>query len=88
MTLFFLLIGLELERELYSGELSNLRDALLPTVAAIGGVVIPALIYFAFNASTASQAGWAVPTATDIAFALGILALLGSRIPTSLRAFA
>lgn len=87
MTLFFLLIGLELEREIYSGELSKFRDALLPLFAAAGGVVTPAVIYFLFNMDADNLAGWAIPTATDVAFALGILALLGSRTPTSLKAF-
>lgn len=87
MAIFFLLIGLELERELYSGELSNLRNALLPLFAAIGGIVAPALIHFSLNAGTPTQAGIAIPTATDIAFALGILALLGPIIPASLKVF-
>ena len=87
MAIFFLLIGLELERELYSGELSNPRNALLPIFAALGGIVTPALIHFAFNAGTATQAGIGIPMATDIAFALGALALLGSRIPASLKVF-
>ena len=85
MAVFFLLIGLELERELYSGELSNVKNALLPLVAALGGIITPALIHFAFNAGTPTQAGIGIPMATDIAFALGVLALLGKRIPASLK---
>src|SRR5687768_3387729 len=81
MAVFFLLIGLELERELYNGELSNLRNALLPIVAALGGVAMPALIHLFFNAGTPTQAGIGIPMATDIAFALGALALLGNRVP-------
>lgn len=87
MAIFFLLIGLELERELYSGKLSNLKNAMLPIFAALGGIVVPALIHFNFNAGTPTQAGLGIPMATDIAFALGILALLGSRVPTSLKVF-
>lgn len=87
MAVFFLLIGLELERELYSGELSNTRNALLPLFAAIGGIVTPALIHFAFNGGTPTQAGIGIPMATDIAFALGALALLGERIPAPLKVF-
>jgi NhaA family Na+:H+ antiporter len=87
MAIFFLFIGLELERELYSGELSNFKNALLPIVAAAGGIIFPALIYFSFNAGTETQAGIGIPMATDIAFALGVLALLGNRIPLSLKVF-
>ncbi len=87
MAVFFLLIGLELERELYSGELSNFQNALLPIYAAIGGMVIPAVIHFSFNAGTPTQAGIGIPMATDIAFALGVLAILGNRIPSSLKVF-
>ncbi|MFW5432353.1 MAG: Na+/H+ antiporter NhaA [Methylophilaceae bacterium] len=87
MAIFFLLIGLELKRELISGELSNFRHALLPITAAIGGMVVPAAIHFGLNAGTATQSGIGIPMATDIAFALGILALLGSRIPLSLKVF-
>jgi Na+:H+ antiporter, NhaA family len=87
MAIFFLFIGLELERELYSGELSSFKNALLPIIAAIGGIIVPALIHFGFNAGTATQAGIGIPMATDIAFALGVLALLGSRIPLSLKVF-
>jgi NhaA family Na+:H+ antiporter len=87
MAIFFLLIGLELERELYSGELSNLRNALLPIAAAIGGMIAPALIHLSLNAGTPAQAGFGIPMATDIAFALGVLAILGNRIPASLKVF-
>ncbi|MDB5800013.1 MAG: Na+/H+ antiporter NhaA [Rhodocyclales bacterium] len=87
MAVFFLFIGLELERELYSGELSSLRDALLPLIAAIGGICAPALLHFALNHGTPTQAGMGIPMATDIAFALGILALLGNRVPLSLKVF-
>ena len=87
MAIFFLLIGLELERELYSGELSNLKNALLPMFAAIGGMVAPALIHFSLNAGTPTQAGIGIPMATDIAFALAVLAILGNRIPASLKVF-
>lgn len=87
MAIFFLMIGLELERELYNGELSKLSNALLPIFAAVGGMLAPALIHLYFNADTSTQAGIGIPMATDIAFALGILALLGKRIPTSLKVF-
>jgi Na+:H+ antiporter, NhaA family len=87
MAVFFLFIGLELERELYNGELSNPRKALLPIVAALGGVLVPALIHFALNSGTPTQAGIGIPMATDIAFALGVLSLLGNRVPWSLKVF-
>lgn len=87
MAVFFLLIGLELERELYSGELSNFKNALLPIIAALGGTIAPAAIHYALNHGTASQAGIGIPMATDIAFALGALALLGARIPVALKVF-
>jgi len=87
MTIFFLLIGLELEREIYQGELSNIKDALLPIFAAIGGMAIPAGIYLAFNFNTVTQSGAGIPMATDIAFAIGILSLLGNRVPLSLKIF-
>jgi NhaA family Na+:H+ antiporter len=87
MAVFFLLIGLELERELYVGELSSVKNALLPIVAALGGVAVPAGIHYMLNAGTPTQAGTGIPMATDIAFALGALSLLGSRIPTSLKIF-
>jgi NhaA family Na+:H+ antiporter len=87
MAIFFLLIGLELEREIYSGELSTLRNALLPAFAAVGGMLAPALIHFALNGGSAAQAGFGIPMATDIAFALGALALLGSRVPSALKVF-
>ena len=85
MAIFFLLIGLELERELYSGELSNFKNALLPIFAAAGGIIFPALLHFSLNAGTGTQAGFGVPMATDIAFALGVLAILGSRVSASLK---
>ncbi|MDP1890600.1 MAG: Na+/H+ antiporter NhaA [Gemmatimonadaceae bacterium] len=87
MAVFFLHIGLELERELYSGELSQPSQAILPVVAAIGGMAMPALLHFAFNAGTPTQDGVGIPMATDIAFALGALAMLGSRVPAALKVF-
>ena len=87
MAVFFLLIGLEIERELYIGELSSLKKASLPLLAAVGGMAFPALFHFLFNRGTEFQNGIGIPMATDIAFALGVLALLGSRIPASLKVF-
>ncbi len=87
MAVFFLLIGLEIERELYIGELSDLKNAALPIFAAVGGMAMPAMIHFLFNRGTETQAGVGIPMATDIAFALGVLALLGSKAPVSLKIF-
>jgi len=87
MAIFFLLIGLEIERELYVGELSDLRNAMLPVFAAIGGITLPALFHFLLNRGTETQAGVGIPMATDIAFALGVLVLLGNRVPISLKVF-
>lgn len=87
MAIFFLLIGLELEREIYRGELSNFKNALFPIFGAIGGLLLPAGIYLVFNYGTATQSGIGIPMATDIAFALGILSLLGNKVPLSLKIF-
>jgi len=87
MTIFFLLIGLELEREIYHGELSNIKNASLPIIAAFGGMLVPAGIFLALNYGTATQNGAGIPMATDIAFAIGILSLLGSKVPPSLKVF-
>lgn len=87
MTLFFLVVGLEIKRELISGELSSLRSAVLPAVGALGGMVVPALIYAALNAGTDTSQGWGIPIATDIAFAVAVLVAFGPRIPTGLKVF-
>jgi NhaA family Na+:H+ antiporter len=88
MAIFFFLIGLELKREMLEGKLKNPRDVILPGMAAVGGMVVPALIYLAFNWSDPIlRGGWAIPAATDIAFAVGVLALLGKRAPSSLKIF-
>ncbi len=87
MALFFLLVGLELKREILVGELSSLKDAILPVAAALGGMVVPALIYHYLNAGTPAARGWGIPMATDIAFAVGILVLLAWRIPRNLVIF-
>jgi Na+:H+ antiporter, NhaA family len=87
MSVFFFVVGLELKREIIAGELSNIRKAALPIAAGAGGMIVPALIYWAFNRGTAGVSGWGIPMATDIAFALGILYLLGSRVPISLKVF-
>ena len=85
MALFFFVVGLEIKQELVTGQLSTRREAMLPAVAALGGMVVPALLYTAVNAGGDGASGWGVPMATDIAFALGVLALLGDRIPHSLK---
>ncbi len=87
MAVFFLLVGLEIKREVLVGELASPRKAALPLAAAAGGMIVPAAFYVAFNAGTPTAGGWAIPMATDIAFALGVLTLLGSRAPTSLKVF-
>ena len=87
MAIFFLLIGLELEREMYQGELSNIKNAALPIFGALGGMVVPAGLFLMLNYGTVTQNGAGIPMATDIAFAIGILSLLGNRVPTSLKVF-
>lgn len=88
MAVFFLLIGLEVKREMNQGALASRRQAVFPVIAALGGMVVPALVYLAFNAQDSiAREGWAIPAATDIAFALGVLALLGNRVPAALKIF-
>jgi len=87
MAMFLFVVGLELKREIMAGELSTFRKALLPIIAAVGGMIMPALIYIMFNPSGEVNDGWGIPMATDIAFALGIISLLGSRVPISLKIF-
>jgi len=87
MSMFFFLVGLELKREIMQGELASVRAAILPIAAAIGGMIFPALIYWLFTQGTTAVSGWGIPMATDIAFALGILYLLGDRVPMSLKVF-
>lgn len=87
MTIFFFVVGLEIKRELVAGELNDVRKAMLPAIAAVGGMVGPALIYLAFNAGRPGEAGWGIPMATDIAFAVGVMALLSKRVPPGLKVF-
>ena len=87
MTVFFFTVGLEIRREMKDGELSTVKKALMPVIAAFGGVVAPALIYVLVNHGTAASSGWGIPTATDIAFAVGILSILGDKVPVSLKVF-
>ena len=85
MTIFFFVVGLEIRREMHAGELSEVRRAALPLAAALGGMLVPALIFLSMNLGRPSVSGWAVPMATDIAFAVGALALLGKRVAPALR---
>src|SRR5260221_3697657 len=87
MTIFFLLVGLEIEREIYTGELKNIRNAMLPVFAAAGGMIVPAVIHFMLNKGSSAQSGFGIPMATDIAFALGVLSLAGNRVPFALKIF-
>ena len=87
MAIFFLLVGLEIKREIVEGELSNFKSASLPIIAAIGGMIVPAIIYFLFNHGTEYAKGWAIPMATDIAFSLAIISMLGRKVPLSLKIF-
>jgi Na+:H+ antiporter, NhaA family len=87
MAFFFFLVGMEIKRELIIGELSSIKKASLPVAAALGGMIVPALIFTAFNYSTPFHSGWGIPMATDIAFSLGVASLLGSRVPVSLKIF-
>ena len=87
MAIFFLLVGLEIKRELIEGELSSLKNASLPIFAAIGGMLVPALIFVFFNYGTKYQNGWGIPMATDIAFSLAIISMLGKRVPASVKIF-
>ncbi len=87
MTIFFLMVGLEIEREIYNGELSDIKKSLLPVLAAAGGMLVPSLIYSFFNHNTTYQSGFGIPMATDIAFSLAVLSLLGNKIPLSLKLF-
>ena len=88
MAIFFFLVGLELKREMLEGELRDRRNIILPGVGAVGGMLVPALVYLYFNyGDPVAEKGWAIPTATDIAFALGVLTLLGSRVPVTIKIF-
>lgn len=87
MTIFFFTVGLEIRREMKNGELSSVRKAMMPVIAAFGGVIAPALIFTLINHGTAASSGWGIPTATDIAFAVGILSILGDKVPISLKVF-
>lgn len=87
MVIFFFSVGLEIKREIVNGQLSSVRRAILPVLAAAGGMIVPALVYTVFNAGTAGANGWGIPTATDIAFAVGILSMMGNRVPVSLKIF-
>jgi len=87
MAIFFLMIGLELEREIYIGELFDLKSASLPIMGAIGGMLLPAALFMLFNYGTSTQSGAGIPMATDIAFAIGVMSLLGNRVPSSLKIF-
>jgi len=87
MTIFFLVVGLEIKREIMVGELASLKKAILPIAAAIGGMVVPAIIYYVINRDSPGLGGWGIPMATDIAFALGVLTILGNRVPSGLKIF-